>query len=85
VADRGAGHFAGETAKRRHRSYIVNLADAGAGLPDGGLFTPDQFQKASDTAPKKSQSPARGVVEVKPPSDDLRRIARTEQVQRYSA
>jgi len=64
---------------------IINLANAGAGLPDGGLFTPDQFQKASAAAPKEGQSPARGVVEVKPPSADLRKIARSEQVQRYSA
>ena len=27
---------------------VINLANCGAGLPDGGLFTPDQFQNASD-------------------------------------
>ena len=29
---------------------IINIANAGAGLPDGGFFTPDQFQKGSDAA-----------------------------------
>jgi hypothetical protein len=24
---------------------IINIANKGVGLPDGGLFTPDQFQK----------------------------------------
>jgi hypothetical protein len=74
----------GKTLKPKVRC-IINLANAGAGLPDGGLFTPDQFQKASAAEPKEGQSPARGVVEVKPPADDLRKIARSEQVKRYSA
>ena len=63
---------------------VINLANAGAGLPDGGLFTPDQFQKASASEPRDGQSPARGVVEVKSPADDLRRVARSDQVRRYS-
>ena len=34
----------GKTLKPRVRC-IINIANRGAGLPDGGFFTPDQFQK----------------------------------------
>ena len=63
---------------------VVNIANRGAGLPDGGLFTADQFQKGSDAQPKPGQPPARGVLEAKPPSEDVWKIARTKQVERYS-
>ena len=36
----------GKSLKPRIRC-IINIANKGAGLPDGGLFTPDQFQKRS--------------------------------------
>jgi len=88
---------------------VINLANRGAGLPDGGLFTPEQFQKgrgkgdwsnlceaplgpfrkigpvpfSADAEPKPGQPPARGVLEAKPPSEDVGKIARTEQVERY--
>ena len=62
---------------------VISIANRGAGLPDGGLFTPDQFQKATDAAPKAGQPPARGVLEVKGPADDVRKVARGEQVNRY--
>jgi len=74
----------GKTLKPKVRC-VINLADRGAGLPDGGLFTPDQFQKASATAPRKGQLPSRGAMEVKGPAEDVQAIARTEQVQRYVA
>ena len=74
----------GKTLKPKVRC-VINPANAGAGIPDGGLFTADQFQKATDAAPKQGQLPARGVVEVKGPADDVRKIARSEQVKRYSA
>lgn len=67
---------------------VINLANRGAGLPDGGLFSADQFRrKARDAnAPENPfliQNPSRGVIEAKPPSDDVRRVAGTEQVERY--
>src|SRR5437588_7026286 len=34
----------GKALKPRIRC-IINIVNKGAGLPDGGLFTPDQFQK----------------------------------------
>jgi hypothetical protein len=36
---------------------IINLSNRGAGLPDGGFFTADQFEKKSGGAPG-STSPA---------------------------
>lgn len=67
---------------------VINLANRGAGLPDGGLFSVDQFRRKSRDADAKenpflAQNPSRGVIEAKPPSDDLHRIAGTEQVERY--
>ena len=49
----------GKSLKPRVRC-IINLRNRGAGLPDGGLFTPDQFQKAANPLP--GQSPSRGVI-----------------------
>jgi REP element-mobilizing transposase RayT len=62
---------------------VINLANRGAGLPDGGLFTAEQFQKASDAEPLPGQKPARGAIEVKPVKDDAWRTADGEQVSRY--
>lgn len=62
---------------------IINLADHGAGLPDGGLFTPDQFQKPSDVEPLPGQAPARGAIEVKSTKDDAWIVADGKQVSGY--
>ena len=62
---------------------VINLANRGAGLPDGGLFTGDQFQKGSDAEPLPGQKPARGVIEVKSTKDDAWVTADGEQVSRY--
>jgi hypothetical protein len=37
----------GQTLKPRVRC-VINLKNQGAGMPDGGLFTPDQLQKGND-------------------------------------
>ena len=73
----------GKTLKPKVRC-VINIANRGAGLPDVGLFTADQI-KRSDPNPMLGQLPARGVAEVKGPADDVRKIARGEQVKRYSA
>ena len=39
---------------------VINLQNQGAGLPDGGLFTADQFQKGVDLEPLPGQLPGRG-------------------------
>ena len=64
---------------------VMNIANRGAGLPDGGLFTAGQFQKASDAEPKQGQPPERGVLEAKPTSESVETIARSEQIGRYCA
>jgi hypothetical protein len=60
----------------------MNLKNQGAGMPDGGLFTPDQIAKGS-AEPPPGQPPSRGVIECKPPKDDVIEIAQTEQVSDY--
>ncbi|MGO8816644.1 MAG: type ISP restriction/modification enzyme [Terriglobia bacterium] len=72
----------GKRLKPRVRC-IINLANRGAGIPDGGLFTPDQFQKPSEAEPLPGQLPARGVIEVKSTRDDAWVSADGEQVSRY--
>ena len=67
---------------------VINLANRGAGLPDGGLFSADQFRRKTRDADAKEnpflvQNPSRGVIEAKPPAEDVRRVAGTEQVERY--
>lgn len=58
----------GQTLKPRVRC-VINIKNQGAGLPDGGLFTPDQLQKGADD-PLEGQPPARGVIECKSNKDD---------------
>ncbi len=62
---------------------IINLANRGAGIPDGGLFTPDQFQRASAAEPLPGQLPSRGAIEIKGTGENIHTIADGEQVARY--
>jgi SAM-dependent methyltransferase len=62
---------------------ILQLANRGAGLPDGGLFTPDQYQKTGTAEPLLGQIPSRGVIEVKGTSDDAWVTADGLQVSKY--
>ncbi|PKO17091.1 DNA methyltransferase [candidate division BRC1 bacterium HGW-BRC1-1] len=62
---------------------VAQLANMGAGSPDFGLFTANQFQKAKDDKPLKGVPPERGVVEVKGWTDDSFVTAKTEQVSKY--
>lgn len=61
---------------------VGQLSNAGAGEPDFGLFTQDQFQRGEGD-PLPGQKPARGVVEVKAPGEDLDGTVSGEQVGRY--
>ena len=72
----------GKSLKPRVRC-IIHLANRGAGLPDGGLFSAEQFQKASNHEPLPGQIPARGAIEVKSAGDDAWVTADSEQVTRY--
>jgi hypothetical protein len=64
---------------------IIQLKNSGAGLPDGGLFTPDQLRNTDEEAPLRGLNPARGVIEVKPASEELAKIVPTGQVKEYLA
>ena len=55
----------------------------GAAIPDVGLFTPDQFQKASAEEPLLGTKPSRGVVEAKPTNNDAFLTADGAQVSKY--
>ena len=54
-------------------------------MPDGGLFTPDQFVQGEEGRVKPGQraGPSRGVVECKRPCDEVAAVAEIEQVSRY--
>lgn len=62
---------------------VINLKNRGAGMPDGGLFTKDQFGKDKEANPFDGQVPSRGVLEAKAVSDDSWVTAEGEQVTRY--
>jgi hypothetical protein len=75
----------GATLKPRVRC-IINIKSQGAGIPDGGLFTPDQLSRddSPDTMPLDTL-PSRGVIEVKSTKDDVQKIAHSDQVAKYLA
>jgi hypothetical protein len=72
----------GGTLKPKVRC-VINLHNQGAGLPDGGLFTADQFQKGIDLEPLPGQLPGRGAIEVKSVAAELDQLAASEQVAKY--
>jgi hypothetical protein len=71
----------GKSLKPRVRC-VINLKNQGAGMPDGGLFTPDQFQRGADE-PLQGQPPGRGAIECKGTKDDAWVTAKGEQVTEY--
>lgn len=72
----------GKTLKPKVRC-VLQLANRGAGNPDGGLFTANQFQKGTGAEPIPGQMPERGVIEVKPTTDDAWVTASGTQVSKY--
>jgi hypothetical protein len=61
---------------------VINLANRGARLPDGGLFSAEQFRRKtrSDNSkddPFLNQNPSRGVIEAKPLAEDVHKVAET--------
>jgi len=60
---------------------VMGLKNRGVGMPDGGFFTPDQFQKGTKVL--KGQPPSRGALEAKGVGEDVYRIAKTKQVAKY--
>ena len=71
----------GETLKPKVRC-VMQLKSLGAGNPDGGLFTADQFDRKTE-APKNIAAPARGVLEVKAPGEAVDFTAASAQVGKY--
>jgi len=61
----------------------MQLQQQGAGMPDGGLFTADQFQRQAVGQPKKGQLPARGAIEAKGTRPEVKAIAASSQVKEY--
>ena len=64
---------------------VIQLKNRGAGLPDGGLFTKDQLRRVdlADETPFFGQAPARGVIEVKSPAEELQGVIASDQVAGY--
>ena len=80
----GLFNAVGRTLKPKVRCFI-HLSNQGAGIPDGGLFTIDQFQRQSDGQPKAGQLPSRGAIEAKGAKPDIKAIAFSTQVKNYLA
>jgi len=53
---------------------VINPANRGAGIPDGGLFIASQFEKGA-AEPLPGQLPARGALEVKGVAEDAHSVA----------
>jgi hypothetical protein len=73
---------AGKSLKPKVRC-VMNLRNSGNGMPDGGLFTLEQFQRQADGTPKPGQLPARGAIEAKGAKPSVRAIAESAQVKGY--
>src|SRR5438105_2870183 len=59
---------------------IINIGNRGAGIPDGGFFTADQFERGADAEWQSGQIPSRGVFEAKSTAEDVQKIADSDQV-----
>lgn len=72
----------GKKLKKPKVRCFMSLGNTDGNMPDGGLFTQDQIQRGEDQ-PIPGQKPSRGVIEAKPLSDDLAKLAAGKQVGRY--
>ena len=66
---------------------VMELKNAGAGNPDGGLFTASQIGASGGPLIEQDSIPLpeRGAIEVKPAGVDLDALQDSEQVERYAA
>ena len=71
----------GQTMSPEVRCF-TGLKNLGAGMPDLGLFTPDQYRRGN-SAPRSRQAPSRGAIEAKPPNQDMHEVAQSRQVKDY--
>lgn len=72
----------GQTLKPKVKC-IIHPKNSGAGIPDGGLFTPDQLKHKDEAESFTGQKPARGAIEVKPAAEGLDALLGTQQVKDY--
>jgi N-6 DNA Methylase len=72
----------GGTLKPKVRC-VVQLRNQGAGIPDAGLYTADQFERQEADTPKPGQLPARGAIEAKGTRVDIAALALSAQVKNY--
>lgn len=69
-----------------HVRCVMSLRDLGAGFPDGGLFTADQFDHDGDAPGERPQGkPSRGAIEAKATDRDIWPVIGSDQVRRYAA
>jgi hypothetical protein len=73
---------AGHTLKPKVKC-IIHPKNSGAGIPDGGLFTPEQLKKHDEDGIFGELIPARGVIEVKSVGEAIADFADSEQVEKY--
>lgn len=71
------------TALRPKVFCVAQLADTGAGHPDFGLYVGSQLAADQAGAPLPGAVPERGVIEAKPPADDVQTWADSRQVTEY--
>ena len=62
---------------------VIHPKNSGAGIPDGGLFTPDQLKNRSEDESFIGQMPARGALEVKSAGEEIEDLIETGQVKDY--
>ncbi len=72
----------GETLKPNIKC-ISQLRNTGAGNPDFGIFTSNQFEKKNGGKPIIGQLPERGAIEAKPTNDDSWLTAEGKQISKY--
>jgi hypothetical protein len=73
----------GDTLKPKIAA-VIHPANAGAGIPDGGLYSARELRKHGAGSPSLlDMKPERGVVEVKPLSQDLSAFEASPQVRGY--
>ncbi|WP_169792027.1 type ISP restriction/modification enzyme [Jiangella muralis] len=62
---------------------VLTTRNRGAGVPDGGFFLRSHAVASAGERAMATRVPERGVLEVKGPGRDVRRIARSQQVRKY--
>jgi hypothetical protein len=73
---------AGHTLKPKVKC-IIHPKNTGAGIPDGGLFLPEQLKQHDEAENFGELIPARGVIEVKSVGEDIADFAELPQVEKY--